>query len=281
MGESELRGFMTAAITQKYDEMSESLDQWVKFCSIGPNLTRGGEVIREPGLVIACSRTLWPLGNVAVFTTSVESIDDLVGRTERGHGCLTARGCSGVFFVANHLVQSLQSQTQGVFARYGYAPVLTVMGMAADYLVAPVRPLPTLRYRRVSDPASRRTVAELNALAYEAPLEWGHDYNERTDVWSHGAVGVIGYLENRPAACAVTVPLDGRLYVALVATAQEFRRIGCAEAVMRCSLKDAAKATGYARTVLHASPIGRPLYSQMGYHDTLPFTIYAAHMQEV
>jgi len=33
--------------------------------------------------------------------------------------------------------------------------------------------------------------------------------------------------------------------------------------------------TGLTRTVLHASPMGRPLYSQMGYHDTLPFTLYA------
>jgi predicted acetyltransferase len=69
--------------------------------------------------------------------------------------------------------------------------------------------------------------------------------------------------------------LDGRLYVGMVATAQEFRRLGCAEAVMRRSLEDAARATGLVRTILHASPMGRPLYSQMGYHDTAPFTVYA------
>jgi predicted acetyltransferase len=73
----------------------------------------------------------------------------------------------------------------------------------------------------------------------------------------------------------VTVPLDGRLYVALVATAHEFRRLGCAEAVMRRSLDIAARATGLVRTVLHASPMGHPLYAQMGYHDTVPFTVYA------
>ena len=69
--------------------------------------------------------------------------------------------------------------------------------------------------------------------------------------------------------------MDGRLYMGFVATAHEFRRLGCAEAVMRRSLEDAAKSTGLIRTVLHASPMGRPLYSQMGYHDTVPFTVYA------
>jgi len=226
-------------------------------------------------LVIACCRTLWPMGNIIVLTTPVESIADLAYRAETAHECLAARGCSGVFFIADNLVESLRSEMPGVFARYGYAPIMTVTGMVTDVLAAPVRPLPQLRYCTVCDSASRRTVAELNAVAYEVPLEWGHDYNKRTDIWSHGAVGIIGYLGEHPAACAVTVPLDGRLYMALVATAHEFRRLGCAEAVMRRSLEDAARATGLNRTVLHASPMGRPLYSKMGYHDTVPFAVYS------
>jgi len=266
---------MTTESTPKSDEVGESLDQWVRFCSTGPNPARGGEIIRDPGLVIACCRTLWPLGNIAVFTAPVESIDDLSHRTKMAHECLVSRGCNGVFFVADNLVESLRSKVPDVFARYGYAPEITVMGMATDALAPPMHSFPELRYETVSDPASRRTVAELNAIAYEAPLEWGLDYNERVDVWSHGAIGIIGYSGDRPAACAVTVPLDGRLYVALVATAHDFRRLGCAEAVMRRSLEDASRATGLVRTVLHASPMGRPLYSQMGYHDTVPFTVYA------
>jgi GNAT superfamily N-acetyltransferase len=266
---------MTAAITQKSDEVSESIDQWVRFCSTGPNPALGGEIIREPGLTITCCRTLWPMGNLAIFTAPVESIEDLEHRTETAHKCLSDRDCRGVFFVAESLVVSSRSIMPDVFARYGYASAMTVMGMATDALAAPVRPLPPLRYGTVTDSASRRAVGELNAIAYEVPPEWGQDYNERTDIWSHGAFGVIGYLNERPAACAVTVPLDGRLYMALVATAHEFRRLGCAEAVMRRSLEDAARATGLTRTVLHASPMGRPLYSQMGYHDTVPFALYA------
>jgi GNAT superfamily N-acetyltransferase len=169
----------------------------------------------------------------------------------------------------------MRSAVPDVFARYGYAPEIKVMGMAADALVPPQRPLPALQYHTVDDPSSRRTVAELNAIAYEVPLEWGADFDERFGVWSHRAVGTIAYLDERPAACAVTVPLNGRLYVALVATAHEFRRMGCAEAAMRHCLDDAARATGLVRTVLHASPMGHPLYTQMGYHDTMPFTVYA------
>ena len=269
-----LEVFVTIASIPNSDEVNESLDQWVRFCSTGPNPARGGEIIRERGMVITCCRTIWPLGNVVIFTAPVESIDDLARRIETANECLAIKGCNGVFFVADNLVEPSRSKVPEVFARHGYAPEITVMGMATDALAPPMRPFPELQYGKVCDAASRLAVAELNAVASEAPVEWGHDYNHRIDIWNHGAVGIIGYLGNRPAACAVTVPLDGRLYVALVATAHEFRRLGCAEAVMRRSLEDAAEATGLVRTVLHASPMGRPLYSQMGYHDTLPFTVY-------
>lgn len=266
----------TVAVPQ-LDEIRESLDQWVKFCSCLPNPARGGEIIHEPGLVIACSQTVWPMGNLAVFTTPVESSADLTRRIEIVHSGLTERGCSGVFFIADSLVALVGAEASQVFARHGYEPMLAITGMATDALVAPVRPTPELQYCTVSDAASRRIVGELNAIAYEVPLEWGRDYDERTDVWSHGAYGIVGFVNDRPAACAVTVPLDGRLYMALVATAHDFRRLGCAEAVMRRSLEDAEKATGFRRTVLHGTPMGRPLYAQMGYHDTLPFTVYAQH----
>lgn len=266
---------MNNADTPKPHEASESIEQWIGFCSLGPNPARGGEVLREPGLAITCCRTLWPIGNMAVFNAPVESIADLSRRIRTAHECFSDRNCPGVFFIADNLVQSLEGQIPAEFARYEYAPVLAIVGMAADVLAAPVRPMPALRYCTVSDPESRRIVSELNAVAYEVPREWGQDFFELFNIWDHGAFGIIGYLNDRPAACAVTVPVNGRLYMALVATAHEFRRLGCAEAVMRRSLENAASATGLSRTVLHASPMGRPLYSQMGYHDTLSFTLYA------
>ncbi len=226
-------------------------------------------------MIVACCRTLWPMGNIAVFTGPVESVPDLANRTETAHKFLVARGCSGVFFMADNLVEPLRAKVAEVFACFGYAAGLTVMGIAAHALKPPLRPLPPMRYRAVTDSESRRIVFVLNAIAHEVPPEWGLDYNERVGIWDREAFGVIGHLDERPTACAVTVPLNGRLYVALVATAHEFRRLGCAEAVIRRSLDDAARATGLSRTILHASPMGHPLYSQMGHHDTVPFTVYA------
>ena len=266
---------MAGTPAQKSDEATESLDQWLRFCFAGPNPEKGGEISREPGLTIACARTMLPLGNIAVLTDPVQSPADLADKIETADNFFAARNISGVFFAGDNLLESLRSEVAEVFARSGYAPDTTVMGMAADFLAAPVRPLPAMRYCRATDPDSRLVVAELNILAYGFPFEWARDYDERANIWNCGAFGIVGYIDDRPAACAVTLPLDGRLYVALVATAPEFRQRGCAEAVIRRSLEDAAAASGFSRTVLHATPTGHPLYAQMGYHDTVPFTVYA------
>ncbi len=265
---------MTTVAMQPADEITESLDQWVKFCSTLPNRARGGEVVDGPGVRIVCCRTLWPLGNSGIFTTPLESGTDLERRIGTVHGFFRDRKCNGMVFVADHLTARMRDQVPEVFARYGFVPVVTITGMAADALLPPLRPLPDLDYRPVSDAAAYRTLWELNAVAYEVPPEWGPDGCEQSQL-GQPAFGLIGYRDGRPAACAVTVPIEGRLYMAFVATAHEFRRLGCAEAVMRRSLDDAARATGLRRMILHASPMGRPLYAQMGYHDTLPFTAYA------
>lgn len=265
---------MSAVTASAREEVDESVTQWVKFCSFLPNPAKGGEVVHQDGVVIACSRTVWPMGNLAVLSDAVQSSSDLARKIKIVHNFFSARLCAGVFFTPENLIGSVRSEAPNIFAEQGYVPMMTMLGMATDALVVPKRSLPVLEFRAVSDAESRRILWELNAIAYEVPLEWGHDSDERTDIWSHSAFGIIGYLNDRPAACAVTVPIDGRLYMALVATAHQFRNLGCAEAVMRRSLADAARATGLTRTVLHASPMGRPLYSQMGYRDTLPFDVY-------
>jgi len=257
------------------DELAESLNQRMHFSLAIPNPALGGEIIREPGMLITCARTLWPAGNSALLTAPVGSVAELERKTEAADGCFAARNCRGVLFVADHLAESVRSEAPGVFARHGYSKATPVMGMAANGLAPPARALPDLDYSLVLGPVGHRTVLELNAIAHEAPLEWGEDYCRRINLWSRPLFGIIARLEDRPVACAVTLPFDGRLYAALVATVHEFRGLGCAEAVMRRSLEEAAAATGLSRTTLHATAMGRPLYLRMGYHDTASFTVYA------
>jgi hypothetical protein len=47
------------------------------------------------------------------------------------------------------------------------------MGMVAERLSPPIRPLPNVRLRRIDDEETRLALADLPADAYEVPREWG------------------------------------------------------------------------------------------------------------
>jgi ribosomal protein S18 acetylase RimI-like enzyme len=92
-------------------------------------------------------------------------------------------------------------------------------------------------------------------------------------VWND-TYAYVGYKEGRAVTASVAVPVGGCLYVGWVATHPDVRRQGFAEAAMRRSLNEATQGTGYSRTVLHASEMGRPLYEAMGYREVAFFDVY-------
>jgi predicted acetyltransferase len=65
------------------------------------------------------------------------------------------------------------------------------------------------------------------------------------------------------------------VYVAFVATPPDEQRKGYAEAVMRHSIEKGAEGMDLARTTLHATEAGFPLYLAMGYEATAHFRMLA------
>ncbi len=271
---------MSTAAAAVHDEIAESVAQAVAVWGWLVNPGRGGEKIDSPGLFLGCAGTLWPLGNCAVMTSAIEHAAELEGRIARGATIFDKRGVNGIFAVCDALVpQRLRESVPASFARFGYVPAVTMTGMAADRVLPPIRSVPTLRFEPVNDTRHGEMMAWLNCIAYGEPLEWASDWEARTGLSQTQASGFIAYANDEPVACACTVALLNCLYVGMVATHPDHRKRGFAEAVMRHSLQVAASKTGLTRSVLHASDMGRPLYAQMGYHDTAQFTFYGRHSE--
>ena len=92
--------------------------------------------------------------------------------------------------------------------------------------------------------------------------------------------GTLDYVAGAPASGAFAVPIDDALYVAWVASAKRYRRLGLAELVIRTSLEDARKATGIERTILHATEDGVSVYRRMGYRSVVKFPLYGGRERE-
>ena len=153
---------------------------------------------------------------------------------------------------------------QAVALEAGWTPIMNLTGMAAGELLPPRRAAPQLELRRVVDEATARDLAVINAHAYAmAPETFECICN--LHLWHADSFAYVGYADGRAVSAAATLPVDGTVYVALVATMPNAHGKGYAETVMRHAIEQGRRAMGLSRVTLHASDMGRPLYRSMGF----------------
>ena len=138
-------------------------------------------------------------------------------------------------------------------------------GMAADLPSIPEPVHPELTFARVSTDDQLLTYADINSAAYGFAQEDGRDGLAGCALWKDDAHAYLALRDGVPVACAAAVEVDGRLFVALVATLPEWQRRGYGEAVTRKALYEGAKATGITRATLHATEAGAPVYPRIGF----------------
>ena len=256
-------------------EVEESFSQfegaWRATCVGFPRF----EVVELPAL-----RIYWPdvplmFYNMAIITAPVREAAELRDRAHLAQTFMRTKRTPGMLAICEEtLAPNLRGEASHILATENLYPAVPMIGMAASEL-HPVQRISTdLLVRRATSEADSITILNLNCEAYRLPLELGRESVPRalTDPGWHC---YIGELQGQPVACAVTFSLDDRLYVALVATLENYRRRGYAEAVVRASIASCSAATGLTRAILHATEAGRPVYKRMGYHDTAKFMLYA------
>lgn len=261
------------------DEVLESntqfLGAWRFFARHSPT----GEVLDLPEVHIASSNAAWAMLNVAFLPAPVETEEGLQRAAAAAARYFQPRGNAWMFAVCEDwLAPELRPRTAGLLAPHGLKSGMDTTGMVTDRLVEPVRPLPPLELRQAVDSRGRRDVADLNALAYDAPRDMVREILD-VPAWFAGeglGVGYVGHRNGEAASCATVLPVDGVAYVALVATLKEHRRLGCAEAVIRQALAETHRTQGLQRTVLHATAEGQPVYLRMGYRPVTRFHFYMA-----
>jgi ribosomal protein S18 acetylase RimI-like enzyme len=234
----------------------------------------GGERADLPGLLIANGRSPLPFMNAAFLTSMVTDESDLRERLEHASAYFGERALHWVLIASDDFVpEALAPRLGDLCAAVGLQYMMPMMGMVTDTLRAPVRPPAALEMRPVDDAATREAVGDINGAGYGIPCETMRAATCIPDLWE-SMLGVVGYRDGQPVSTASVVACDGTSYVCLVATVPEHQGRGYGEAVMREALDAAAARWGFTRTVLHATPAGRPVYTRMGYADTGNFQVY-------
>lgn len=234
-----------------------------------------GAVERRNGVLAMFGRVPLFIFNACGFTDRVTGPDDLRERGATVRALGDTLGLPYFLSVCQGMVDpEVRPHGSEILGECGLQPIMQWMGMVSDQLLPPTREPEGLTLRPVVDEATRIAVNDLNSLAYDMPVELGRETFALPSLWE-GLYSMVGYADKQPVATATVVPVEGCLYVAMVATLAEYRRRGYAEACMRAALDRAGRDTGLTRTVLHATDMGRPVYLKMGYQEVTPFLLYA------
>jgi GNAT superfamily N-acetyltransferase len=252
-------------------EILESHQQFNAAWSLYARTSEGGEVAGLDGLSIANARQPWYLTNGAILTKPVTSREDLSTRVGAAINYFAAEKCPWFFFGGEQWLGEGASET---LSALGFAEAFKVVGMVAEQLAPPERPLPEVELRRIADETGRWALADLNADAYHITPDWVRGAVTSESLWKTPLYGYNAYVDGKPVCTGFGVPLNGVIYMAYVATAMAHRRKGLAELLMRRCLEQASRETGITRTVLHATADGYPVYLKMGYRPVEQFTIY-------
>ena len=239
--------------------------------------TPAGEVVERPEVFLTAGHVSWSLMNMAFLQRPVETEAELERAVDLAARYFT-QGPHGWSFTLTQdwLAPSLRERADAVLATRGLKPGMTTTGMVAEKLLAPVRPLPKLDLRPVSDEWSRNAIADVNAACYDMPQPLGREALAAPGIYGPECRAFVGSHDGVPASTTAAMRVDGIAYIALVATLAEHRRQGAAEVVMRRALEEAKRVWGLERTVLHATPAGAPVYRRMGYRDVTTFCSYFA-----
>jgi hypothetical protein len=72
-----------------------------------------------------------------------------------------------------------------VLSELGLVYKLDLIGMVAERLNPPTRPLPDVRLRRIDNEETRLALADLNADSYGVPREWGRQAIGGAALWQN------------------------------------------------------------------------------------------------
>ncbi len=256
-----------------FADVAENLRESFRILASGKS---SGEIRELHGVSIASAGVTFQMFNAAFLSGPVVSEAELNQRILLASMHFEARGQEWAYWVCEDWMdRRTRSRARKLFDRRGMRHSVDLPGMVAERIQPPVRPLPPLNIRRVSDRATRDAFCAIGSLCFNVPLSWFREVFEQQSVWRRFA-GYVGYCEEEPVSTAATVIAGGAVGVYNVATVPAYQHRGYGEAVMRHVLEEARRQHGLERSILQSTPAGLRLYERMGYRKVTTVSVYSS-----
>jgi GNAT superfamily N-acetyltransferase len=235
-----------------------------------------GSVVELPGVSIASLGVAFQMFNAAFLSTPVAHELALHERLGVAREYFSSRGLRWAFWICEDWISSgsVRRKLSRACEHVGLRLSSEMPGLAADELAAPSRRLPVLEFRRVESELTRNDFCALGANCFHVPLGWFAEVFNPSITGIHPFVCWVGYRNGAPVTTAATISHQGVIGLYNVATAPESRHSGCAEAITRHAIAEAARQHGTSRVVLQSTAGGLHLYPRIGFQPVTRILVY-------
>lgn len=235
-----------------------------------------GTAERRAGMTLVTSPVEHPAFNVAVINAPAPDETALLSRVKEAsrHFHSLSRGWN--FYACEDLLDARTARRlDDLLDPLGLVRILDAPGMETKELEAPTHLPPDLEFAAVASARERQAFTGLIAAAFHIPYPTARALYEPEERWDTMLEAWVGYLDSEPVTCGAAVEHAGALGIYSVATLQEHRRQGCAEAIVRHAVAERRKRGFAGPLVLQSTPDGRRLYRALGFKRTTRFAVYA------
>jgi ribosomal protein S18 acetylase RimI-like enzyme len=235
-----------------------------------------GELKEMEGVSIASAGVTFQMFNAAFLSAPVVSEGQMDLRVAQAAVYFAARGQRWAYWICNGWLDGrTRRRLQSVLRKRNLYPAVELPGMLAEEVSPPVRELPRMEMRRVSEGPVKDAFCAIGSTCFNVPLIWFCEVFESPSVWKDFAA-YVGYVDGEPVSTAATVIGGGAVGVYNVATMPGRRCGGYGETVMRHALAQARLEHGLSRTILQSTPQGFELYQRMGYRTVTSVAVFCS-----
>ena len=235
-----------------------------------------GERQRIDGLTLITAPVSHAAFNVAIVDTPAADETELLFRVNAASNHFGRLDRKWNFYACEDMLDPRSARhLDALLDPMGMVRILDAPGMEAEQLDTPRHRLPELRCAAVKNADTRGDFGHLISAAFSIPAYTATVLYEQEERW-HGSLRAwVGYSGDKPVCCGAAVEHAGVLGVYSVATLQEHRRKGYAEAIVRHIVAEYRRRGFAGPLVLQSTPDGRRLYREMGFTRTTRFAVYA------
>ncbi len=234
-----------------------------------------GEIRELHGVSIASAGVTFQMFNAAFLSLPVASEGELAQRIHLACLHFERRAQEWAYWVCEDWMdERTRRRSRKLFDKHGLRHTVDLPGMVAERILDPVKPLPRIEVRRVSDVRTCDAFCAIGSACFNVPLVWFREVFEQSAVWDR-FLGYVGYRQDEPVSTAAVVVGGGVAGVYNVATLPGFQRRGYGESVMRHALEEVRREQGISRSILQSTPAGYRLYERMGYRPITTVAVYS------